>query len=122
MILFALGCMFSQIWAAAARIAEAIVAVIIHQPEAGRMTETRASDFAPIYRQSAVLTIAATGPATILMVSNKWSENTPLVLLFATIVVGVAAWLIGLWLLRHPLWVELEGAGRNFFGRYVRGV
>lgn len=120
--LFALGCMAGQIWAAASRIADSVVAVFIYKSETRRMTETRAADYAPIYRQSAALTAAATAPTMVLMIVNHWSYDTPLGQVFAAVGLGMAAWVLGLWLLHHPLWAEAESAGRNLFGRYVRGI
>ncbi len=120
--LFTLGCLAGLVWAAASRIGDALVLLFIYQPEVRRLTETRRSDYVPIYWQSAVLTVAAVAPSMILMTVNHWSVDTPLSLVFATIALGIAAWAVGLLMLHHPLWLEAGSAGRNLFLRFVRGV
>jgi O-antigen/teichoic acid export membrane protein len=120
--LFTLGCLGGLVWAAAARIGDAMVAIFIYQPEVRRMTAAPASDFAPVFRQSAVLTAAAAAPAAILMSVNHWSEDTSFAAVLAAVALGVAVWATGLWLLRHPLWIEAGSAGRNLFHRHVRGA
>jgi O-antigen/teichoic acid export membrane protein len=120
--LFTIGCLGGLVWAAAARIGDAMVAIFIYQPEVRRMTAAPASDFAPVFRQSAVLTAAAAAPAAILMSVNHWSEDTSFAAVLAAVALGVAVWATGLWLLRHPLWIEAGSAGRNLFYRHVRGA
>lgn len=120
--LFTVGCTGGLIWAAVGRMGDVLVAVLIYQGEIRRMTGTFAADYMPIFGQSAALTVAACAPVTLLMMLNHWSEHTSLPAIFAAIGVGVAAWACGLWLLRHPLYLEAEIAGRHFFLRYVRGV
>ncbi len=120
--LFALGCLGGLVWAAAARIGDILGAVFLYKGGIRRMTGTLAMDFAPIYRQSAILTIAACAPAMGLMTINHWSEHTPLSAIFAAVTLGMAAWVVCLWRLRHPLFIEAEHAGRQLFWRYLRSV
>lgn len=120
--LFAFGCLGGLLWAATARVIETIGGVFIYKGELRRMTGTRASDFTPIFGQSAALTVAACTPSLLLMTTNHWSEHTSLPAVFAAIVLGIAAWAVGLWLLRHPLFIEAANAGRLVFSRYVRGI
>ena len=119
--LFTLGCLGGLLWAAVGRIGDIIVAVYMYKGEIQRMTATVPEDFTPIYRQSAALTVAACAPVTLLMMMNNWSERTSLPAIFGTIAIS-AAWACGLWLLRHPLFLEAETASRHFFWRRVRGV
>jgi O-antigen/teichoic acid export membrane protein len=122
LVLFTLGCLAGLAWAAAARIGNAMVAVLLYRSEIRRMTGTLASDFVPIYRQSAALTVAACTPAAGLMMLNNWSEHTSVPAILAAIALGVAGWTLALWRLRHPLWIEVESAGRTLFWRYLRDV
>jgi hypothetical protein len=77
------------------------------------MTRTQTADFAPIYFQSGVLTIVACAPATLLMIANDWSVYTPLSAIVAAVALGIAAWTLGLWLLRHALLTEAGNAIRH---------
>lgn len=111
--LFVLGCLRGLPWAAASRIGEAVAVIWLCKDDLKRMTQTVTSDYTPIYRQSAALTLAACGPAAILMAFNGWSETTPLTAVIAAIAIGVAAWTISLWRFRHPLFIELESVARQ---------
>ena len=107
-------------WAAGSRIGLAIVIVFLFRSDLSRMTETVIADYMPIWRQSASLTVAATAPVALLMAVNNWSEHTSLPAIFAAIAIGVAAWATGLWLLRHPLFVEAQRVGQHLLTRYAR--
>ncbi len=112
--LFALGCTGGLLWAAVSRIGDALAMVLLCKNDLHRMTRTRTSDFAPIYFQSGVLTIAACTPAALLMIVNDWSVYTPLSAIVVAVALGIAAWILGLWLLRHTLLIEAGNAGRHF--------
>jgi O-antigen/teichoic acid export membrane protein len=111
--LFALGCMGGLPWAAASRIGDALAVVLLCKNDLHRMTRTRTSDFVPIYFQSGVLTIVGCTPAALLMIVNHWSVYTPLSAILVAVVLGVAAWILGLWLLRHVLLIEAGNACRH---------
>jgi len=53
------------------------------------------------------------------MVMSHWSESTPLSAICVAIAIGVAAWSVGLWRLRHPLFIEAETLGHQFL-RHTR--
>ena len=112
---FFIGCLISLEAAAAARIVDSVVALIIYRPHLNRMTDTRTADFLPIYAQSVGLTILAIGPAAALMASGG-SESIPL--LAAAILSGVALWFGGLFLLKHPIATEIETTARRQFDRF----
>ncbi len=108
LMLFSLGCLGGLVWAAASRIADAVVTILLCKDDLRRMTDTRVSDYQPIYLQSAGLTVVACGPTALLMAANSWSEQTSLPAIFASVAVGVCGWLAGLWMLQHPLADELR--------------
>ena len=110
-VLFALGCLAGLGWAAASRIGDALFTIFLVKNDLKRLTQTRAADYTPIYFQSAGLTVLACGPAAFLMAANGWSEHTPLLAIFGSILCGVCAWGAGLWYLRHPLYLEAVTAG-----------
>ena len=111
--LFALGCTGGLLWPPC-RDRDALAMVLLCKNDLHRMTRTRTSDFAPIYFQSGVLTIAACTPAALLMIVNDWSVYTPLSAIVVAVALGIAAWILGLWLLRHTLLIEAGNAGRHF--------
>ena len=112
--LFALGCVGGLVWAAASRIGNALAVVLLCKNDLHRMTRTRISDFVPIYIESGILTIAACTPAALLMIVNDWSAYTPLSAIMVAVALGIAAWILGLWLLRHSLLIEAGNACRHF--------
>ena len=119
--LFAAGCLAGLAGAAASRIGDALFTTFLVKDDLKRMTQTRASDYTPIYLQSAGLTLLACGPAAVLMTANGWSEHTSLPAIFAAVLCGVGAWALGLWRLRHPLYREAVTAGRHLMGLVVSG-
>jgi O-antigen/teichoic acid export membrane protein len=106
LVLFAVGCLVSLVGAAAARIAEALVSVMLYRPHLERMTDTHRRDFIPIYMDSALLTALATTPAFIVMTFYSWSPQTPVPTLLVAVLVGIIGWLCGICMLRHPLFEE----------------
>ena len=108
LILFVAGCLFSLTAAAVARVGEAAFSILLYRPHIERMTSTKLNDFMPIYRRSAVLTLAACGPALILMIVYDWSPQTPFPLVVMTVVLGFFGWLGAIRLLDHELADELR--------------
>ena len=115
LILFVLGCMGGLVWAAASRIGEAAFGVLFSQRDILRMTGGRMAEYGPIFGQSALLTMAACGPSAVVMAVHGWSVHAPLLPITAAIAIGVAAWAITLWLLRHPLYHEANTVVRHLF-------
>lgn len=97
------GALISLTAAAAARAAEAIFALFLYRPHLDRMTDTRFRDFVPIYGRSAALTVAAIGPAILMMLYNGWSPSAPIWQVAGSVVVGMAAWAAMVMATRHPL-------------------
>lgn len=103
LVFFFAACFVSVSAAAASRILEAAVSLVLYRPHVERMTDTRWPDFAPIYGRNAALTAVACGPAFLLMTGYRWSPDTPLPLVGAAMAIGVGGWLVGLRLIGHPL-------------------
>jgi O-antigen/teichoic acid export membrane protein len=120
--LFTLGCLGGLGWAAASRIGEASAAMIYSRRDLKRLTQTHASDYTPIYLQGGLLTVAACGPAALLMATHNWSPDTPLIQIFAAIGLGITVWMAGLWLLRHPLFREVETVSRHLLRLPARTI
>jgi O-antigen/teichoic acid export membrane protein len=120
LVVFSIGCLISLTAAAGARIVEALFAVTLYRPHMERMTSTRRADFLPVYRRSAILTIAACSPALALMALYSWSAYIPVALTLVTIVAGVTAWLAALRLMDHILLGEIRHLVTK--GRKVSGL
>lgn len=101
--MFAIGCTISLTAAAAARVGDAIVAVLIYRPHLQRMTDTTLRDLLPIYARSGTLTLCALLPGSALMIAYKGSAEAPLGLAVGAVAAGIFLWALGLVLLRHPL-------------------
>lgn len=122
LVLFTLGCFGGLGWAAASRIADASVAMAYYRRDLKRLTQTHASDYTPIYLQGALLTVAACAPTALLMATHDWSPSTSLAQIFPAIGLGVAVWMLGLWLLRHPLFHEVEAMSRHLLRLPARTI
>ncbi|GLI99762.1 oligosaccharide flippase family protein [Sphingobium sp. BS19] len=105
---FAIGCMISIEAAAAARVIDAIFALILYRPHLNRMTDTQLADFHGIYGRSLLLTLLACGPAGALSIAYGFSADIPPLYLGAAIGVGIGLWGGGLLVLRHPMLTELR--------------
>jgi hypothetical protein len=55
------------------------------------------------------------------MMVNDWSVYTPLWAIVVAVALGIAAWILGLWLMQHTLLIEAENAIRHFFGLWRFG-
>ncbi|MGI4794473.1 MAG: oligosaccharide flippase family protein [Janthinobacterium lividum] len=118
-VLFVGGCLSGLVMASLARVGEALFSVMLYRPHIERMTDTHWQDYSRIYRQSALLTAAACGPALILMLAFGWSAAVPILFVLASVVVGVILWLITLFALAHPLAEEIGrfiNKGREIVG------
>ena len=112
-VLFAFGCTFGLAGAAASRIGEALVSLVLYRPHLDRMTDTRLSDVVPILLRNALMTGIAIGPAFIIMLIHQWSPRTPVFELLGSILAGVAGWAGALLLSRHALAVEAVSLARR---------
>jgi len=101
--LFVLACQISIEAAAATRILDALLSIVLYRPALNRATDTRMRELAPGYARSLLLTGLAVGPALALMASHGMDPRTPLALVALSVAFGVGLWLLGLVLMRHPL-------------------
>lgn len=108
LIAFAVGCAISLQAAAAARVVDAVFALILYRPHLNRMTGTAFVDFVPIYGRNLILTIIAIAPAAMLMAASGWAADISLGLLGAAIALGIALWMGALLFVRHPLLAEVR--------------
>ncbi len=117
--LFVAGSWISLPMAAAARVAEAVLSVLLYRPHLQRMTETTLADMLPIYLRSLLLTALATGPAAALMLARgRAAGETGVAALSASVIAGMLLWAAGLLLMRHPLWLEAVRLAKGRFGRF----
>jgi len=104
--MFLVGCMFGLAGAAAARILESILAVLLYRRLVQRMSETRERDYTPIYLRSLALTAVAVAPAAAAMSWYGWDAQAPLGPLAAATLAGIALWGVMLWQMGHPLYEQ----------------
>lgn len=112
---FIIGCLISLEAAAAARILEAIFAVVVYRRHVNRMTGSCSRDYWPVYRQGVLATALAVAPAATVILVTAGEPSWPS--LAAAITLGIAFWGMGLFLMRHPLAKEIENAIRAGLGR-----
>lgn len=106
--IFAVGCMFNILWAAIAKIPDAVIGLVLYYPHVRRLAQLDARAIPLIYRDGALLTLVAVLPATIIMMAYRWSPTTPLPAVFGAVFVGIAFWLSAIVLMGHPLREELR--------------
>lgn len=113
-VLLVIGCTIGIAAAAASRIADALVGLALYLPHMNRMAGTSTRELVHVYGQSALLTVVATVPSAVLMLSTGWSAQTPVPLIAACVGLGMLSWLAVVALLRHPLYYELAHIARRF--------
>jgi hypothetical protein len=116
-VVFLICAQFSLVAAAASRIIEALIGLFLYRGKIAELAKVEQSQLHRIYGEGALLTICAVLPVLILMAIWHWSALTPLAPLFACIGAGVALWLVGLHVLRHPLREEMQVIRRSVQGR-----
>jgi O-antigen/teichoic acid export membrane protein len=104
--LFVAGCLVSIEAAAAARAAEAFVAVLLYRRQVCAMTDTTPADLAPIYRAATLITLATCLPALAASAVGLFAANAAGLGGGATL--AGALWLGALAALDHPLWREIR--------------
>lgn len=114
---FSTGAFFSLAGAAAGRVVEALCGLVVFGPRMRELAGTETGEISRVYRQSAVLTLAAVMPSTTLMISQGWSATTSWWLIAPAVALGMALWYAAIRWLDHPLNAEfarLAAAARRF--------
>ena len=119
--LFCVGCLFGLTGAAAGRLGESVVSVVLYRPHLDRMTDTSVLDLLRIYFRAGALTLLAILPALSIMLLNHFSEYTSVLQVVSAIGVGMALWLSALILSRHLIFVEAVEVIRARSLRVPRG-
>lgn len=105
--IFAVGCLFGLLPAAIAKIADALIGLIVYYPHVRRLAEIGPREIPTIYRNSALLTVVATIPSAATMIYYDWSPRTPFPVIAAAVALGIMLWFGLIVLMRHPIRDEL---------------
>lgn len=114
--MFFAGCLISLEAAALTRLIDAIFAYFLYRPHVNRMTDTRTSDFLPIYGRNAGLALLAVAPALVVVWSHGFSAQTPLGPLIVAVAAGIMFWTLALVWTKHPLMQEADRLIRARWG------
>jgi O-antigen/teichoic acid export membrane protein len=109
---FVIGCLFSLTLAAVAKVCDALLGLVFYRQHLTRLSGLAAGQLNRAYREGAALSVCAILPAGLLMVHERWSENTSLSLVGVTVGLGAAMWTACLVWLQHPLVEEFAIARR----------
>jgi O-antigen/teichoic acid export membrane protein len=112
--LFIGACFISIEAVAFTRIIDAALLFILYRPHLNRMTGTTFHILAMTYLQSALLTFAAVLPVAVLMLLFRQDQPPMPVLLFG-IILGVLLWGGVLFLVHHPLTIEIRTIRMRIF-------
>jgi O-antigen/teichoic acid export membrane protein len=120
------GSLFSVAAAAGAAIVDALFSVALYGTQINRMIDVEERVLMRVSIEAVVLTAAAVAPAFALMVTFDWNEHTPLLLVFGSVGLGIALWLVTMTWQKHPLleelrrglvvstqWLKTRGGGRS---------
>jgi O-antigen/teichoic acid export membrane protein len=121
LVLFSIGCLFSLSAAAAAKIAESVLAYLLYRPHMDRLVGSTRGELDRIYSEALLLTGAAVVPSFLLMLWFRWSPTTPLPLIVAAVSVGIALWVYLIFARQHALVEELRRAADKFLGTRGKG-
>lgn len=101
------GAMISLTMAAAARIAEALLAFLLYRRSLLRLVGGPRGPLRMIYLEAVLAAGLAIAPSFALMVWWSWSPNTPIAQIALAVLLGIAAWALFLVWRRHPLYLEV---------------
>ena len=105
--IFVVGCLFGIVAAAIAKIFDALIGLVLYYPHVRRLAELDASAIPRVYRDSAILTVAAVLPAAIAMIVYRASPYTPISVVVGVVLAGIALWLGVIVATNHPLREEM---------------
>ncbi|WP_375396959.1 oligosaccharide flippase family protein [uncultured Sphingomonas sp.] len=115
-VTFAVGATFSLTGAAAGRVVDAAIGVILYIPHVRRLAGTEKGELNRIYLESGLLAVAGVSPAAVLMAATGASAHTPPALIVGSILIGIALWLASAWRMHHPVIAEMLVFGRRVPG------
>jgi O-antigen/teichoic acid export membrane protein len=107
-ILFVGAALISLPMAAAAKIAESVIAILLYRKPMARMVGGSPGELRNVYLEGLLLSAAAVLPSFLLMCWTRASEHTPVLAIIACVVIGGILWA---WLLlrqRHPIADEVS--------------
>lgn len=107
-LLFCAGCLVSLPMAAAAKIGESLLIYFLYRPHMDRLIGTTRGELDRVYGEALLLSIAAALPSFLLMMWQDWSPRTPLWMVMAAVLTGIALWAMLLVVRRHALLDEIK--------------
>jgi len=118
--IFVIGCLFSILAAALAKIVDALIGLVLYYPHVRRLAQLDRYAIPKVYRDSGILTVMAVLPALVTMIVYDWSPRTPLPVVAGVGILGIALWFGTIIVMRHPLHDEMLIVWRRF--RKTRAV
>ncbi|WP_162237076.1 oligosaccharide flippase family protein [Sphingomonas sp. Leaf28] len=118
--IFVIGCLFSILAAALAKIVDALIGLVLYYPHVRRLAQLDRYAIPKVYRDSGILTVMAVLPALVTMIVYDWSPRTPLPVVAGVGILGIALWFGTIIVMRHPLHHEMLIVWRRF--RKTRAV
>ena len=106
-VIFSIGCLFNVVAATLGRVAESLIGSLFYFGKMSKLAGVAPSRLAGVYVRSAALTFATITPALLTMIFFNWSPTTPLQTVSASVGIGIIAWLLVIWRMKHPLFHEL---------------
>ena len=105
-LLFCGGAAISLTFAAAAKVAEAVIAFLLYRKPMIELVGGPDGALRRIYLEAIMVAAAAVLPAILLMIWSNWSPSTPILHLALAVLAGILCWATLLIRLRHPLYLE----------------
>lgn len=106
LMLFIGAALISLPMAAAAKLAEALLAFALYRKPMNRLVGGEPGEFRRIYVEALMLTAAAVLPALLLMIWSSFDPKTNLVQITLSILAGGMLWVGLLWRQQHPIATE----------------
>ncbi len=111
--IFAIGCLFTIVTAALTKIVDAIIGLVVYYPHIQRLAELEGHEVPAVYRDSALLTVAAVLPASFLMIAYGGSAHVPMPAVAGAVALGTVSWIATIVVMKHPLLDEFRVIARR---------
>jgi O-antigen/teichoic acid export membrane protein len=102
------GCFFSTAAAAAGRIVDSILGLVLYHKPIRQLAGLDDGILFRIFGKSSLLTVAAVFPSLGLMVWNDWSPYTSPAAIAGALATGIVLWILAIAQTRHPLLGEIR--------------